>query len=43
MVGLYDYDTATEGECINDFEVIKQYLLYCEWALEDLDTLGKKG
>lgn len=43
MIGLYDYDTATKEECINDFEEIKQYLLYCEWVLEDLDTLKKKG
>jgi hypothetical protein len=32
MVGLYDYDTATKEECINGFEEIKQYLLYCEWV-----------
>lgn len=43
MVNLYEYDTATEEECINDLDEITAFLLNYEWTLEDLDALEKKG
>lgn len=47
MVGLYEYDTATAQECIDDLQKVIEYLSICDLGnLKDLDvleTLKKKG
>lgn len=43
MVNLYEYDTTTEEECINDLDEIIEFSLNYEWTLEELDALEKKG
>lgn len=43
MVGLYDYDTVTKQECIDELDEIIAFLLNCECDLESLDALEKKG
>ena len=39
MVGLYDYNNATEQECLDDLQEIIEYFINGY----DLDTLEKKG
>lgn len=41
MVGLYDYDNATEQDCIDDLQEIIEYLY--NYNLSDLDDIEKKG
>lgn len=41
MVGLYDYDNATEEECIEDLQETIEYLY--NYDLSDLDDIEKKG
>lgn len=41
MVGLYEYDTATEQECLDDLQEVIEYLY--NYNLCDLDDLEKKG
>ena len=41
MVGLYDYDNATEQDCIDDLQEVIEYL--CDYNLCDLDDIEKKG
>ena len=41
MVGLYDYDNATEQDCIDDLQEIIEYLY--NYNLSDLDDMEKKG
>lgn len=47
MVGLYDYDNATEQECIDDLQEVIEYLYACDLdSLKDsyvLETLKTKG
>ena len=42
MIGLYEYDTATEQECLDDFYDILQ-ALYDEGISDDLDALKRRG
>ena len=42
MVGLYDYDNATEQECLDDLQEIIEYFIN-GYDLDDLDALEKKG
>nr|DAT76298.1 MAG TPA: hypothetical protein [Caudoviricetes sp.] len=42
MVGLYDYDNATEEECLDDLQEIIEYFIN-GYDLGSLDTLEKKG
>lgn len=42
MVGLYEYDTATEQECLDDLQEVIEYFLN-GYDLNELDTLEKKG
>lgn len=42
MVGLYDYDNATEQECLDDLQDIIVYFIN-GYDLGSLDTLEKKG
>ena len=40
MVGLYDYDSATKEECIDDLQKVIEYLSVCDLGnLKDLDVL----
>lgn len=41
MVGLYEYDTATEQECLDDLQEVIEYLY--NYNLSDLDGIEKKG
>lgn len=41
MVGLYDYDNATEQDCIDDLQEVIEYLY--NYNLSDLDDIEKKG
>lgn len=47
MIGLYDYDNATEEECLDDLQKVIKYLFICDLSnLKDLDvleTLKRKG
>ena len=42
MVKLYDYDNATEQECLDDLQEIIEYFIN-GYDLDDLDALEKKG
>ena len=42
MIGLYEYDNATEQECLDDLQEIIEYFLN-GYDLDELDTLEKKG
>lgn len=43
MIGLYDYDTATEQECLDDLYQIIENMQYDESVSDDLTTLKRRG